>query len=309
MRPDSLRTSETAESVCGLANDRGVSQEAGVVEAVYFTDPLCPWSWALEPHWRRLRLDCGGRLGWRYVMGGMIADWQSYHDALNAVHNPGQMGAQCYQARQLTGMPFDERIWHDDPPSSSYPACLAVKAAERQGPAAGEAYLRRAREAAMLARRNVARGDVLMELAEEVAEDPSRDFAFDIDQFREDLLGPDAAEAFHDDLRQIAYRKVTRFPTLLLRFEAGPAIAVAGYRPYEVLRRALAQLAPDVGSRHDGMTLMTYFSCWKRATAHEVAWALGVDRHVALRLLEDAVNAGLLAREELLPDGYRIQGT
>src|SRR3546814_17149873 len=44
-------------------------------EIVYFTDPLCSWSWALEPQWRRLLFTFGDRLYWRYRMGGMIPDW------------------------------------------------------------------------------------------------------------------------------------------------------------------------------------------------------------------------------------------
>lgn len=34
------------------------------------------------------------------------------------------------------GMPIDLMIWNDDPPHSSKPACLAVKAAEMQSPSA-----------------------------------------------------------------------------------------------------------------------------------------------------------------------------
>ena len=42
--------------------------------AVYYTDPLCCWSWAFEPHWRRLRDEFGGALDCRYRMAGMIED-------------------------------------------------------------------------------------------------------------------------------------------------------------------------------------------------------------------------------------------
>jgi predicted DsbA family dithiol-disulfide isomerase len=219
------------------------------------------------------------------------------------------MGLQCYQVRQLTGMPLDEQVWRDDPPSSSYPACLAVKAAERQSPGAGEAYLRRVREAVMLRRRNVARGEVLMELAQDVAGDPSLGFVFDAERFVDDLLGSEVKEAFHDDLRQVAYRNISRFPTLVLRVEGKLGIALAGYRPYEVIRRALVELIPDVGPRHREWELIDYLSHWKRATGHEVAEALGIDRQAALRLLDDAVATGAITREESLPDGYRIRSS
>jgi putative protein-disulfide isomerase len=58
----------------------------------YYTDPLCSWSWAFEPQWRYLRYNCGERLTWRYRMGGLLPDWQSYQDPFNDVGNPAQMG-------------------------------------------------------------------------------------------------------------------------------------------------------------------------------------------------------------------------
>ena len=33
-----------------------------VVEGLYYTDPFCPWSWALEPALRRLEWELGGAL-------------------------------------------------------------------------------------------------------------------------------------------------------------------------------------------------------------------------------------------------------
>ena len=42
-----------------------------VVQALYYTDPLCPWSWALEPTLRRLQCDLGQELRLTYVMSGM----------------------------------------------------------------------------------------------------------------------------------------------------------------------------------------------------------------------------------------------
>jgi predicted DsbA family dithiol-disulfide isomerase len=307
MRSGSHPVSGTTGTAPRRGDDGDAPPGARLLEVTYYTDPLCPWSWALEPQCRRLRLGYGGRLGWRHVMGGMIVDWRTYHDPLNAVHNPAQMGLQCYQVRQLTGMPLDGQIWHDDPPASSYPACLAVKAAERQGPGAGEAYLRRAREAVMLGRRNVARAEVLMELAEELANDPPPRVAFDVERFRDDLLGPDVTNAFHEDLRQVRFRAIGRFPTLVLSAEGQPEIALAGYRPYEVIVKALARLAPDAPPPHPCGDVVAYVTYWGRATGHEVAEALAVDRPAALRALDDAVAAGELSRDESLPEGYRAR--
>lgn len=77
-----------------------------LVEIEYFTDPLCCWSWGLEPQWRRLRFEFGTQLSWRYRMGGMIPDWDSYQDPINSINRRSQMAPLWYQARELSGMPL-----------------------------------------------------------------------------------------------------------------------------------------------------------------------------------------------------------
>jgi putative protein-disulfide isomerase len=267
------------------------------VEVTYYTDPLCPWSWAFEPQWRRLRFEYGDRIARRFVMGGMIPDWRSFHDPINSVHNPSQMAAQCYEAGRTTGMPFDERIWHEGPPTSSYPSCLAVKAADRQGPDAGEAYLRRLREAVMTDRRDIARGEVLLAIADELAADPPPGVAFEAGRFREDLIAPEAAAAFQEDLREIRYRDIRRFPTLAFRAGDGPGIALVGYRPYAIIRNVLAQLGPELIPDRTATDAVVYVARWGRASVREVAEALGIEDREALGALADAAAAGALQRE------------
>lgn len=213
-------------------NTSGVSATVGApVEVTYYTDPLCPWSWAFEPQWGRFLEESAGRFAVRYVMGGMIADWRTFRDPIHSIHNPSQMAAHWYHVGRVMGVAIDERLWHDDPPESSYPACLAVKAAGLQSPAAGAFYLRRLREAAMVGQRNIARAEVVLAIADEINDGNT----FDAMRFRDDLIGPEAASAFQEDLREIRYREIRRFPTLALRTGDRPAIAIVGYRPFEEL--------------------------------------------------------------------------
>jgi protein-disulfide isomerase-like protein with CxxC motif len=43
----------------------------GAVHVTYFTDPVCPWSWAAEPAVRRLQVEFGESVSITYVMGGL----------------------------------------------------------------------------------------------------------------------------------------------------------------------------------------------------------------------------------------------
>jgi predicted DsbA family dithiol-disulfide isomerase len=210
----------------------------------YYTDPLCCWSWAFEPVWLRLRRACVGRLAWRVRMGGMIRRWDQYDDPLNAIHRPGQMGPLWLQAERETGVRMDTRVWAEDPPQSSWPACLAFKAAELQSPLAGEAYLKRMRRALFADSRNIARREVLAGIAAECqAACPSR---FDAARWESDFGAPEAQRAFRADMGEARMLGIGRFPTLVLSGRAGRRL-LTGWRPYEALAGELLALAPELG--------------------------------------------------------------
>lgn len=263
----------------------------------YYTDPLCSWSWAFEAPWRALRYTCAGRLTWRYRMGGMLSDWRSYHDPFNDISNPSQMAPQWLQVQELSGMPFDELVWHIDPPNSSYPACLAVKAAQRQGDAAAEQYLRRLREAVMLERRNIARPDILLTIAQETAQAGSMEEPFDFNRFRDDLDAQETREAFRNDLRDASYYGIGRFPTLVLHRTDGRGIVLVGYRPHHVLWTALHALVPAMHQTPaipQEQLALEYISRWQRVTARELVEVCDCTVDQISPLLASLVSKGMI---------------
>lgn len=233
------RSDVTPQAQAGLGAPDSLDDRRIMV--VYYTDPLCCWSWALEPEWQRFRRDFADRITWRYRMGGLIRNWQSFSDPLNSVGSPAQMAAYWYQVKQTAGVSLDEAVWEEDPPASSYPACIAFKAAELQGPEAAERYLLRLRKAAMLEGRNIARRDVLRDLAYDVASDPSS--GLEMPRFEQDLASDVPAAAFREDLMDTRYRDIGRFPALIMEPPVGRAILMIGYRPYDALASALAHVA------------------------------------------------------------------
>src|SRR5687767_9309029 len=97
----------------------GVIKKEDRVEITYYTDPLCCWSWALEPQWRKLRYEFGDQIRWKYCMGGLIPNWQTFSDPMNSVARPAQMGPLWMDASQVSGMPIADSIWSQNPPASS----------------------------------------------------------------------------------------------------------------------------------------------------------------------------------------------
>ena len=95
-------------------------------------------------------------------------------------------------------MPLDPRIWAGDPPRSSYPACIAVKAAAEQGrEAPAERYLRGLREGFMCHRRKLDGPEALVEEA--------RRAGLDVQRFRIDLESNAILEAFGERPRGVAH--------------------------------------------------------------------------------------------------------
>src|SRR5689334_3984332 len=126
------------------------------VHTYYYTDPFCPWSWALEPALRKLALEFSGSLEITFVMCGMARE----------VGDPRHLVSSMLEASDESGMPVDPRVWLSGAPRSSHPACLAVKAASEQGDPA--AYLRRLREGIQCRRRKLDTADALVAEARDV---------------------------------------------------------------------------------------------------------------------------------------------
>ena len=240
-----------------------------LLEISYFTDPLCCWSWGFEPQLRRLRSGFAGRIAWRTRMGGMIQGWDHFDDPINSVHRPSQMGPVWIQAGSVTGMPMEAMLWVGDPPSSSIPACVAVTAAGLQSPAAADLYLRRVRESVMVHGRNIAREEVLLDVAMGLAE--SRPDLLDAERFAIDFAGREARSALEDDIREARYRGIARFPCLVLRRSAAPSISLVGWRPYASLLEAVRELVPELGEERQIGDPEAFRKYWDGATDRELA--------------------------------------
>jgi|SRR5690606_30955153 len=218
--------------------------EADRIEIVYYTDPLCCWSWAFEPHWQQLLSNFEHKVSWKYCMGGLVPDWESYNDPINSISRPAQMGPLWMEVHHSTGIPINYHIWIKNPPKSSYPACIAVKTAELQSAEAGELYLRKVREAVMIHSLDISKAAVLHKIAMQLSINyPGR---FNADQFLEDFDSEKSRDAFRQDLQRIRYNQIGRFPTLTMKKGNQPGIIITGYRPYEVLLQALSRIDPQL---------------------------------------------------------------
>ncbi len=247
----------------GAAAEPG-SRPAVALEITVFTDPLCCWSWGFEPQLRRLRHGFAGRIAWQLRMGAMIPGWDRYEDPLNAVHRPSQMGPLWMQAARLTGMPMEAGVWVRDPPASSVPACLAVKAAELQSPRAADAMLRRLREAAMVEGRNIARREEILAAAKAAGD------VVDAGRLAAEIDGRQAGAALEEDVREARFLGIGRFPCLRLRAPGREPMQLVGWRPFAALMEAVGAFAPDLGPARPPPDADGWRRYWGGATDREV---------------------------------------
>ena len=147
----------------------------------YYTDPACPYSWAAEPALRRLLVEFGEGVSITYVMGGLAREFRKPLETMRHVMD----------AAAESGMPTDPRLWLDAPPTSSYPACQAVKAAAEQG--LDGPYLRVVREGLMVDRLKLDSADALIDAARRVP-------GMNVERFAIDLRSNAIVEAFGADL-------------------------------------------------------------------------------------------------------------
>ncbi|WP_343691346.1 DsbA family protein [Chitinophaga sp.] len=211
------------------------------IEVVCYTDPLCCWSWAFEPVLQQMNVEYGDMISLRYCMGGMLADWKRYHDPVQAVSRPLQMGPIWMQAKQMTGAAIDDKIWFKDPPASSYPACVAVKTAALQSQEMEKKYLRLLWEAVMVKGKNIARKEVLLDIA--AALENAYPESFSAEKFGIQLGCKATVDAFRADLQEVSYRRIERFPSLLLTSRiSGQALLLTGNRPFEAVAKGLEKL-------------------------------------------------------------------
>jgi predicted DsbA family dithiol-disulfide isomerase len=200
-----------------------------MVRLTYYTDPACPWSWAAEPALRRLLMEFGDDVRITYVMAGMERE----------LSDPLHLLEASLEAAAWSAMPVDPRIWLQRPPSSTYPACQAVKAAQEQG--FEGAFLRVLREAIMCRRRPMDTAAALVDAAREIE-------GLDVARFEIDLRSHAIVEAFAADLERAGGREL---PTFVLEDEgnlhsgkvAPDALAPARSRPIPDALAALGTAA------------------------------------------------------------------
>jgi predicted DsbA family dithiol-disulfide isomerase len=256
------------------------------VRVTEFTDPYCTWCWGAEPVLRRLREVYRDQIAFEYVMGGLAEDFDQFTDPAGDVDSDEEVATHWQAAAQQHGMPVDVSLWREDPPSSTYTACIAYEAAAFQDDDRADAFLRRMREAGVAGGRNLERVAVLADLAAEVG--------LDVERFREDVDDEATAEAFREDRRTARQHGAASFPTFRLELD-GDREFLRGYKPFATFEKVFTEADVDL-QRHEPRDVATLVEHFGRVATREVAEIHESSSDEARARLEALVEEGRVRR-------------
>lgn len=198
----------------------------------------------MEPSLRRLQVEFDGEVQISFVMSGIREKPPGPDETENWL-----------EASAASGMPVDVRLWLDGGgPESTYPACLAVKAAAEQGDPGP--FLRALREGFAFRRRQLDHAQAFEAVARERG-------GLDLDRLRNDMGSHAILEAFGADLERARAvdpehhspdRGRVKLPSLEFEGSSGEVHGVYGPAPYEAYRdAALAAGATPSGGAAPGV--------------------------------------------------------
>jgi predicted DsbA family dithiol-disulfide isomerase len=201
----------------------------------------------------------GESLSFTWVMGGLARDYTSKKGVYSWLLE------HWLEVAAESRMPFDPLLWKEGPIASTYPSCMAVKAAQEQADDGGYRYLRELREGLMCFRRKLDTTEALVEAA--------RGVGLGVERFRIDLGSNAIVEAFGDDL-EASRRDGERLPLPSVEFRSGDdgVHGVYGTASYDELRAAAiaAGAEPVTDERPDVKQALTRFGRMATLEVEEV---------------------------------------
>lgn len=283
---------ETGSCEIPSGNTQGESitipANAKPVTIIYYTDPICSSCWGIEPQLRKLKLEYGSLIEIDYRMGGLLPDW-SYNSG--GISKPSDVAHHWHEASLYYKMPIDGNVWLEDPLDSSYPSCIAVKAAQIQDKNKAVTFMRVLREKLYLEKMNIAKWENI-ELCAQLT-------GLDTKKLKQDYDN-EAKKLFQDDLQLARQLGVRGFPTLFFSDADGNKLTVYGSKPYSAYENALLALYPDAKKKKvENNKPLSLFDHYPTLAVREYAEILDIPFAKANEILEKYTKEGLLTKKTI----------
>lgn len=272
------------------------------IEIIEFTDPACTWCWGSEPLLRKLEYHFGPKIKVGYVMGGLVKDAKTFMDPGNNIGGDltlfnQQVAKHWLEASEQHGMPVQtdgfELFTESD--RSTYPMNIAYKAAQSQGEAIANRFLRRMREAVATEARQANRAEVLVELANDVG--------LDIPMFITAMSDGSAEQAFKADQDIMHKYSIRGFPSYLLKDGEGKEIVMRGYQTYDDFMAVINMLSEDIVTlphiEVNEETVLDFITHYGRIAPVELQEAFDLDKDATQNWLKLLINRGDVSTQKV----------
>jgi predicted DsbA family dithiol-disulfide isomerase len=270
-----------------------------IIEIIEFTDPYCTWCWGSEPILRKLKWVYGEQIRISYKMGGLVKDISEFYDPINNIGGELwylQVADHWLEASSKHGMPLDIRQFTEyyKEFKSTWPANIAVIAAELQDRNLAWKYLRRLREAAAAEAIPIHRLEEQLRLAEECG--------LDVFKMKEDIESGRAYEEFMKDIEECQEREITGFPTFIIRrLKDNFETIRIGYMRYPMFKEILEKLSNELKERKIELSekeALNFIRYWGKVATQEIAILFNISKYQAYSLLKEMERKGLIESQK-----------
>lgn len=261
------------------------SESDDPVKVVHFADPWCWWSWGLEPVLRRLKEVYGDKLHVEYRMGGTFANYREWM----AEYGVDERSAVEWikDSIGMTQNPVDPEYLNATGVKSTFPACLAIKAAQLQKQSKAERYFRRLMEAFQI-RSLPWNEEVLFEVGEEVG--------LDVNRLKRDMHSKKVEAAFMADM-ELMHKEGVNFLSLAV-IGRGHRVVQSQVFTSTSFEEIVDRIAPGLPKRSP-TDILEYLEKYKGdlVTTHEIGEVFRISDDDAGRRISELVHVGFLNSE------------
>lgn len=264
-----------------------IKTENKPLKIIYYTDPICSSCWGIEPQLRKLKLEYSDYFEIDYRMGGLLPDW-NYNSG--GISKPSDVAHHWDEASLYYEMPIDGNVWLEDPLDSSYPSCIAMKAAQMQDKEKAVHFMRVLREKLYLDKKNISRCENI--------EDAAKKAKLDIQKLKADY--DDAEEHFQEDLDYGKKLGVRGFPTLFFADQNDNRFTVYGSKPYAAYEDAILALFPQAKKKSiPNENPLALFDIYPTLAPKEYAVILDISYAETIEILEKLFEKGKLGKQTI----------
>lgn len=256
------------------------------IRVIWYTDPHNIWCWGFEPTIRRLEFLYPETVLIETRQGGLFEDFSPVREQWARMSGGRWKDSvraffEAVSSQHRMPMAADAMTDSSDDFNSTWPACIAAKAADLQGRDQGWRYLRHLREAWCLEGRGIHRRDVQTDVAKETG--------LDVDAFVQALDDGTANDAFQRDRDECQTLGISGFPTFVIRRD-DETRQVDGWRPWDAFEEIVREVDPHLEAAPvtaDEDTALRVVHRYRLMATCELAAVLGTTDDDAEILLEE----------------------